>query len=55
MECNRGKQVITSRGGSRSISNHLYHMFITLFSFMGHLCSYLDHSPLFVSSNFNVF
>ncbi|KAM0039115.1 hypothetical protein Hdeb2414_s0012g00378301 [Helianthus debilis subsp. tardiflorus] len=26
MECNRGKQVVTSRGGSRSIANHVYHM-----------------------------
>ncbi|XP_022026140.1 uncharacterized protein LOC110926746 [Helianthus annuus] len=26
MGCNRGKQVITSRGGSRSIANHVYHM-----------------------------
>ncbi|KAD0806404.1 hypothetical protein E3N88_43693 [Mikania micrantha] len=26
MEANRGKQVITSRGGSRSISNHKFHL-----------------------------
>ncbi|KAD5317825.1 hypothetical protein E3N88_17771 [Mikania micrantha] len=26
MEANRGKQVITSRGGSRSISNHRFHL-----------------------------
>ncbi|KAJ0546913.1 putative transposase, Ptta/En/Spm, plant [Helianthus annuus] len=26
MECNRGKQVVTSRGGSRLTANHVYHM-----------------------------
>ncbi|MFS7977713.1 hypothetical protein Hanom_Chr10g00907261 [Helianthus anomalus] len=26
-----------------------------LFSFMDHLCQYLDYGPLFSSSNFNVF